>query len=176
LKATQSLGYVRKALELYPDIDVLTTAEVSEAAGGDAMQGIFASGFSESALQETIQAPLEALLDSPLGELLESVLPALPFVLIAAGEGRKVLMGRKSFELALQDGLYRATKTGAAIGVGALVVFFDGGLLSLPAAFLTRLGFDRYRVMDRSVALLEKRIEALRISASKPTVFEREMA
>jgi hypothetical protein len=157
LKATQSLGYVKEALERYPDIDVLTTDEVLDA-GGDAVQGIFSSGFSDSALEDTIHAPMEALLDSPLEELVETVLPGLPFVLITVGEGRQVLMGRKSFELAMQDGLFRAAKTGAAIGVGALVVFLDGGLLSIPASFLTRLGFDRYSVMNRTSGHLEKRI------------------
>jgi hypothetical protein len=166
LKATQSLGYVKEALERYPDIDVLTTAEVLEA-GGEGMQGIFASGFSDSALEDTVHAPMEALLDSSLEELVESVLPVLPFVLIAVGEGRKVLMGRKSFEVAMQDGLYRTAKTGAAIGIGALVVLLEGGLLSLPAAFLTRLGFDRYSAMNRSVTSLDKRIEALRMLVAK---------
>jgi hypothetical protein len=169
LKATQSLSYVKEALERYPDIDVLTTDEVRDA-GGEAVQGIFASGFSDSALEDTIQAPMEALLDSPLEELVETVLPGLPFVLIAAGEGRKVLMGRKSFDLAMQDGLYRAAKTGAAIGIGALVVLLDGGMLSIPASFLTRMGFDRYNVMTRSVTALEKRIGVLRSLGSQPRV------
>lgn len=167
LKATQSLGYVKEALERYPDIDVLTTDEVLDA-GGEAVQGIFASGFSDSDLEETIQAPMEALLDSPLEELIETVLPGLPFVLIAAGEGRKVLMGRKSFQLAMEAGLYRAAKTGAAIGIGALVVLLDGGMLSLPASFLTRIGFDRYTAMRRSVTALDKGIGVLRLIRSQP--------
>jgi hypothetical protein len=167
LKATQSLAYVKEALERYPDIDVLTTDEVLDA-GGDAVQGIFASGLSDSALEDTIHAPMEALLDSPLEELVETVLPGLPFVLIAVGEGRKVLMGRKSFQLAMEDGLHRAAKTGAAIGIGALVVLLDGGMLSIPASVLTRMGFDRYRVMTRAITALDKRIGVLRSLASQP--------
>jgi len=167
LKATQSLGYVKQALERYPDIDVLTTDEVLDA-GGDAVQGIFASGFSDSALEDTIHAPMEALLDSPLEEMIETVLPGLPFVLIAAREGRKVLMGRKSFQLAMEAGLYRAAKTGAAIGIGALVVLLDGGMLSLPASFLTRIGFDRYTVIRGSVTALHKGIGVLRLMTSQP--------
>jgi len=165
LKATESLGYVKKALERYPNIDVLTTDEVLDA-GGDGVQSIFASGFSDSALEDTIHAPMEELLDSPLGELVETVLPGLPFVLIALGEGRKVLMGRMSFDLAMQDGLFRTAKTGAAIGIGALVVFLDGGFLSLPASFLIRIGFDRHSVMNRLVKFLDKRIEALHLLAA----------
>lgn len=167
LKATQSLAYIKQALERYPDIDVLTTDEVMDA-GGEAVHSIFASGFSDSVLEQTIRTPMEALLDSPLEELVETVLPGLPFVLIATGEGRKVLMGRKSFNLAMQDGLYRVARTGAAIGIGALVVLLDGGILSIPASFLSRMSFDRYNVMTRSVTALEKRIEMLRPLASQP--------
>ena len=156
LKATESLSYVKEALERYPDIDVLATDEVGEAA-----ENIFSSGFSNEALEETIRAPMEDLLDGPIEELLETVLPGLPFALIAVGEGRQVLMGRKTFDIAMKDGLSRAVKSGAAIGAGALVAFFDGGLLSIPASFLTRLGIDRYQTMGRSIQLVDKRIESL---------------
>ena len=156
LKATESLSYVKEALERYPDIDVLATDEV-----GDAAENIFSSGFSDEALEKTIRAPMEDLLDGPVEELLETVLPGLPFALIAVGEGRQVLMGRKTFDIAMKEGLSRAVKTGAAIGAGALVAFLDGGLLSIPASFLTRLGIDRYQTMGRSVLLLDKRLESL---------------
>ncbi len=161
LKATQSLGYVKEALERYPDIGVLTTDEVLQS-GGDAVGGLVPSGFLESELDETIRAPMESLLDAGLEELAETVLPILPFVLIVGGEGREMLMGRKSFDHSMQDGLYRASKTGAAIGIGALVVFLDGGLLSLPASFLVRVGFDRYDAAGRSITSLDKRIGTLR--------------
>ena len=167
LKATESLSYVKEALERYPDIDVLTTDEVLNA-GGDAAQNIFSSGFSDEALEETIRAPMEDLLDGPMEELLETVLPGLPFALIAVGEGRKVLMGRKTFDIAMKDGLSRAVKSGAAIGAGALVALLDGGLLSIPTSFLTRMGIDRYQIMGRSILNVDRRIESLRSLESRP--------
>lgn len=42
-----------------------------------------------------------------------------------------------------------------------MVIFLDGGLLSIPATFLTRFGFDRYQVMERFVKILDRRIEKL---------------
>ena len=167
LKATESLSYVKEALERYPDIDVLTTDEVLNT-GGDAAQNIFSSGFSDEALEETIRAPMEDLLDGPMEELLETVLPGLPFALIAVGEGRKVLMGRKTFDIAMKDGLSRAVKSGAAIGAGALVALLDGGLLSIPTSFLTRMGIDRYQIMGRSILNVDRRIESLRSLESRP--------
>ena len=54
-------------------------------------------------------------------ELTESVTGLLPFVIISASEGSKVLLGKKPGMTGLKDGAYRMVKTGAAIGVGAAV-------------------------------------------------------
>ena len=142
LKATDSLSYVKGALEKYPDIDIVATEEVAAQTG----DSILSNGITNADLEAKAATPMEELLDSPLEELTETVLPGLPFVLIAATEGRKVLMGRQAFEQAVNRGLERATKTGAAIGVGGLLVLADAGVVSLPATFLTRIGIDRYRI------------------------------
>jgi hypothetical protein len=92
------------------------------------VDGLLRSGMNELELRERVVAPMEALLDSPLEELAETVLPGLPFILIAVGEGRHVFAGRKTMDAALQGGLVRASKSGAAIGVGSLVALLDGGL------------------------------------------------
>ena len=104
---------------------------------------VFPSGSSNADVEAQVAAPMEELLDSPLEEFAEMVLPGLPFVLIAATEGRKVLMGRQAFQEAVNRSLERATKTGAAIGVGAVAVLAGAGVVSLPATFLTRMGIDR---------------------------------
>ena len=143
LKATNSLGYVQEALEKYPDIDVLATSEVFD--HGDMLTDqIINSGVSNDDLTNAIHAPMESLFDSGIGEFVEDILPGLPFVIIALTEGRKVMVGKKSFEVAFTNGLERAAKTGLSMGVGALVYALDGGILSLPASFLTRIGFDRF--------------------------------
>jgi len=168
LKATDSLSYVKEALERYPDIDIITTHDAL-GSGGEAIHEIIATHLSDGSLEEAIRAPMESLFDSPLHDVVETILPGPPFVIIAVSEGRNVMLGRKSFELAAQDALFRAVKTGAAIGVGALVHFLDGGLLSIPAAYLTRVGLDRYRNMIRLCSLLDKRISTLRALAAPPS-------
>lgn len=156
LKATNSLSYVQEALERYPDINVLTTSEVFDHSN-IITDHIVNSGLSNEDLTNTIHAPMESLFDSDLGEFIEDILPGLPFVIIALTEGRKVMVGKKSFEVAFVNGLERAAKTGLSIGVGALVYALDGGILSLPASFLTRVGFDRVKVTSRVSEKLEKR-------------------
>ena len=54
-----------------------------------------------------------------LTELTQSVTGLLPFVIISATEGTKVLLGRKPGKTGLKDGAFRMVKTGAALGVGA---------------------------------------------------------
>jgi hypothetical protein len=156
LKATNSLAYVKYALERYPNIDVVTTQEALDGFSG--IESVINSGISDTELEETVRAPLEALLDSPWEELAENILPGLPFVLIAVGEGRHVLLGRKSFDMAVQNGLDRGLKTGAAMAVGGIVFFLYGGILSLPASFATRLGIDRVASMSRTTKLLQTQI------------------
>ena len=90
-----------------------------------------------------------------LSELTESVSGLLPFVIISAHEGTKVLLGRKPGKTGLKDGAYRMVKTGAAMGVGAAVSGLTGFWAAIPVTMGVRALFDRYR----SKALTGKRVE-----------------
>lgn len=161
LKATNSVEYVHRALEKYPDIQILTTSEVGKHADGLA-DTVLSSDINNEDITEKITEPLSSLLDSPAGEFLEDILPALPFVIIAVSEGRKIMIGRQTFQQAINKSLERSIKSGASIGVGALVYWLDGGLLSLPATLLTRIGIDRVKITGRTSGLIDKGIETNR--------------
>ena len=90
-----------------------------------------------------------------LTELTESVTGFLPFVIISASEGSKVLLGRKPGKTGLKDGAYRMVKTGAAMGVGAAVTGLTGFWAAIPVTMGVRALFDRYR----SKALTGRRVE-----------------
>lgn len=170
LKATESFSYAKRALDKNPTIEVLTTEEALDGSQ-DIPEGILSSGRSEQDLEDSVRAPLEDLLDSPLEEVAESAFIGLPFVIIAVGEGRRVLMGKKSFELAFADSLRRSAKSGISIGMGALAqVFFQTGLVSLPVTFLTRLGLDRNTRMKAVALMLDRRIAATRALLPPATI------
>ena len=76
------------------------------------------------------------------------MLPVLPFVIIATTEGTRVLLGNQPFQVALHRAAQRGVKSVTAIGAGALMALMGVGVFSLPAAFLTHLGIDRYEVRD----------------------------
>ena len=158
LKATDSLRRISDALENTSEIRVLATDEAADQAVANLPnpENVLRSGISDSQLESEVAAPLEPFLDSPLEDLFELVAPGLPFVLIIATEGTRVLMGRQDFEKAVHRAVDRGIKTGAAMSVGGLLALVDAGVISLPATFLTRIGIDRYRIH----AGLSKRISA----------------
>jgi hypothetical protein len=152
LKATESLAYVQRALDRYPEISVIATDEI-----GGLIAHVAPSGISDRELEAKLAQPFEALVDSPATDLFEDVLPFLPFVLICVGETQHALAGRKTFACALRSSRVRATKAGAAIGSGALVFALGGGWLSLPATALTRLAIGRYDNQSRALLALDIR-------------------
>ncbi len=119
-KATSDVGLLNEALQRYPDIEILATDEV---VGQILDERVFPSGFRNEDLQARVEAPMEELWDGPVEELVESVLPGLPFVIMVTTEGTKVLLGRQSYQAAMRNTLERGAKTGTAMGVGALVAF-----------------------------------------------------
>lgn len=166
-KATGEIGLLHTALSKYPETQILATDEVAERF---ADERVFSSGFSNKKLNDQVTAPMEEVWDGPVEELLEHVLPFLPFVLITTIEGGKVIMGRQSFERALTRATSRGVKTGAALGVGALLALTDAGMFSLPATVLTRLGIDRVQISNRISKTIERNHTQLLLLLSKSTV------
>ncbi|QQE75791.1 hypothetical protein KDJ56_07605 [Brevibacillus composti] len=152
LKATDSLSYIKEAIEKYPDIQVMSTDEVLDSTDPIVDQ-ILSSGMNNAQITQDLTAAVTHI-ETPLEQLADALLPGLPFLVITVSEGRHVLMGRKTFELALVDALERSMKSGIAIGAGALVAFLDGGLLSIPTTILTRLGIDRYQLLGKASELV----------------------
>ena len=89
-----------------------------------------------------------------LGEVTDMVSTALPFAVIAVTEQAKVIMGKKTQKAAMQNTVYRMAKTGAAMGVGALV----GTVGGLPAAIPAALGVRALLDQHKSKALLGNRV------------------
>jgi hypothetical protein len=61
LKATESVGYVRHALNLHPDIDIVATHEVFDqmASHGAALSHVLDSGMSDSVLADHASSAVE---------------------------------------------------------------------------------------------------------------------
>lgn len=97
-----------------------------------------------------------------LTELGGSVCSALPFAVIAATEGGKVLLGLKPGSTGWRDGAFRMAKTGAALGIGAAVASAAGVVTAIPVTMGVRALFDRYRSRALTGRRVQGRIQRLR--------------
>lgn len=97
-----------------------------------------------------------------LTELTEAACGALPFVMIAATEGSKVILGKKTGKSGVKDGAFRMVKTGAAMGVGGAVTAAAGFWAALPVTMGVRALFDRYRSKALTNHRVQGRIDRLR--------------
>ena len=113
-------------------------------------------------LEDVILAPMKNLMDGPLEEVLETVSPVLPVVIISVSEGRKVLLGRQTFQVALKESLERALKSGVAIGIGGILALLNAGIISLPTTLLAHIGIDRHQNYKRLNEKVNKDIDELR--------------
>ena len=96
-----------------------------------------------------------------LTELTQSIAGILPFVVISATEGTKVLLGKKPGKTGLKDGAFRMVKSGAAMGVGAAVTGLTGFWAAVPVTMGVRALFDRYRSKALTGRRVQGRIERL---------------
>ena len=96
-----------------------------------------------------------------LTELTSDLCGALPFVIIAATEGTKILLGRKPAKTGAKDGAYRMAKTGVAMGVGMAVTAAAGFWAAIPATMGVRALFDRYKSKALTNVRVQGRIHRL---------------
>ena len=97
-----------------------------------------------------------------MNELTASLSGALPFAIIVATEGTKVILGRKPGMTGLKDGAYRAAKTGIALGVGGAVAAASGLWAAVPVTMGVRALFDRYRSRALTGVRVNGRINRLK--------------
>ena len=122
-KATDSLGYVKEALEKYPDIRVATTSEID-----DTSDEILGTGISNQQLESVTKAQLdehsEGMAEDLLDKGAEAALDSIPFVAVAMTgvmEGRNLLMGRSTFRESLRTGANRIGRATVYDAIGTLL-------------------------------------------------------
>jgi hypothetical protein len=160
LKATDSVSYIRSALERYPDIQILATDEVADSGL------VLDSGITDQDLRAQVDIGVDAVDVSLTETFLEHFHPLLPLAAMAFYEGHRLWIGRQSmdaFKLALARRSQRIVVTQT---IGAAVYAIDGGLLSIPAAIAGGLVFDRtinQAAIATSYKAHEERLLALRL-------------
>ena len=93
--------------------------------------------------------------------LLNGILAAIPFALIAITEGVKVRLGKKARRTATNDAAYRMLKTGVAMGIGAGLAGLGAPLIALPLAMGVRAAMDRVKSKRLTTRRVQTRTQRL---------------
>lgn len=165
LKATESAGYVRGALDKYPDIRVVATDEAADGLADNAM--VIDVNVSERELASAIGKTLNDLDPGVMDHFWESFNPLLPALVIAATQGYQVVLGKQVVREAFLIAAQRAQRGLVAGSVGAAVkVATDSLLMAAPASVIAGWLFDRCRNVDAMTAFVREKGERQRARSS----------
>ena len=157
LKATESMSYVKTALDENPDIRVVVPSELEDEAADSAQ--LISTDISNASLENEVGDQLGELSESGLenaldeaGELAFDSIPGISLLIIGATEGRKVLTGRATVEEAVRSGRGRMGKALAFSIIAAAINATPAAPISVPTTVALKIAEGR---MSRRVELGE---------------------
>lgn len=152
LKATNSLSYINQAFEKYPDIDIISTSEISTM-----HNDLINSNISLEELQNSLTEPIEPLYDSFGEDVLDSIIPGLPFLIITLSEGRKAFIDQQTTDVMVSKIIDRGLKTGISMGIGTLVGWLTGTWwIGAAASLVSRFSMSNIEVEFESEKLIQQ--------------------
>lgn len=150
IKATESMSYVKEALEKYPDLRVITPQELADKAA--AMDAVLSTDIADAGLESAVGGQLAELSEGAIADILgQSVeagfdaLPGLSAAVIGATEVGYVLLGRSTVEESLKRGGARLGRSTAYTVLGAALTAVDAGIISVPTVTALRIAEGRVR-------------------------------
>jgi hypothetical protein len=141
LKATESISYIKHALDRYPDIKIISTDEVGDKLHDSHM--VLDSNISESELEHVVTNAMGIDSEGILDEFWASFNPLVPLLLIAGTQGYRVYVAQQNISSALEVAQARAARSLASGTVGAMTKALFNIKVAIPAALLTGWIFDR---------------------------------
>lgn len=139
LKATESIGYIKHALDRYPDIKIITTSEAAHAL--DSPHLVIDSGISDRAIEKTVGHAISHAAPDFLDAVVDSFSPLYPLAFIVATEGFKVAVGTSSVEESLVRATDRSKRSLTGGAAGAVFYAMGFGWMSvIPAVLAAKAG------------------------------------
>ena len=163
MKATDSVDYIKTALERYPDIDIVTTEEVyNSVVMHEFADQVINSGISNEELTSVVTETLESdSVDMDWG------LPVIPMLLIGYSVYKKESLS--SFDKGTEFGDRYIQSYISYIAGGAVAVITNTWWLGLIASMGTkvfckygRVKFNKAKSLDRTISLNEKILKKMR--------------
>ena len=147
MKATESMGYVKRALVEHPDIRVVVPSEIDDRA-----DDILGTDISHRELDNFTQAEIGELSEDFSHEATEMAFDSIPYVsMVATGviEGRNVLTGRSTLRESFRRGAKRMGKAAVYSAIGAALAPTGVGV---PVVIGMRIAEGR---VSKRIALVE---------------------
>ncbi len=175
-KATESVAYVQQALERYPDIDVTTTTEVyAQLMALGATEGVADSGISEQALQQKVEAAVQAGAGSQgvvdVTDLMPSAL-GLAVVALSSFMDKSLTLAQRGAEFGERAAKMGVTGAAAKTVLVATNTWWLGLAVGVGSNWLATYGGNkrqRYETLRRTVEVLERRVVITSDVARDPT-------
>ncbi len=169
LKATASMGYIKDALEKYPDFRIAVPTEIDGMTDEILQTDItneYLKKLTESQVTEIEESDLESRLDTG-AEFAFDMVPVLPSILITITEGRAVLSGSATLQMSLQRGAKRLGRATAyqALGLGLSAVI---GPASIPTVLAVRVAEKRFGHQMAMGDFLKARTEDVKAFTGQP--------
>ncbi|QFY88502.1 hypothetical protein D5125_02845 [Magnetovirga frankeli] len=157
LKASNSLSYIKDTLDRYPDIQIISTAELADSANGLVLD----SEITEAILRERVSEAIGIMDNSMLDSAVDAFNPLIPLAFILITEGYQLAIGKSSVTSALRSSRYRMERSIGSGLAGALVFAAGGGLLSIPSVFIAGGLYDQYREMVMSETSVDEAVSKM---------------
>lgn len=161
LKATESLSYIAKALNKYPEIKILAADEVAEKFP-DGYDMVIDSDIPNKDITDTVKEALNSDDQGFMERFADSFHPLMPLSIIVAIEGYKVFTKKQTTEKAIKNGSERFGRSLFSTAIGSLLFALGGGFLSLPAAFTAGLYYRRLNNMRKVADTMKENILKVR--------------
>ena len=145
LKATESMSYVRDALEKYPEFRVAAPEELDSTS-----HEILGTGISDFELEEATEEHIAELSESAITDALQTtaefgvdVIPLGSVLFIGVIEGRRYLMGEATLRESMRRGGRRLPRATAYSGIGTALAATGLGLAAIPVVMGLRVAENR---------------------------------
>lgn len=145
LKATESMSYVKDALNRYPDIRVAVPEDIDSTS-----DTIIGTDISHESLQQATEEQLAEISEGAIAnaldiaaELVVDVVPLTSGLVIGLTEGRRYLMGRATLQESMGSGSRRLGRATAYNALGAALGATGLGLAAVPIVMGVRVAESR---------------------------------
>ena len=173
LKATDSMSYVKQALEKYPDIRIVVPDELDEQAS--LQENVIASGITNEHLEQETEAQLGELSEVTFKDLADKstefgfdAIPLASAAIIAATEGGMVLFGRSTLGDAMKRGRGKLARAGVYSTIGTTLAATPVGIVAVPTTVALRITEGRIRNIAAVGDHMEEKTREIRRELHRP--------